>query len=282
MNDADKIVDVCWKNPYLTPTEIRIPEQPDLNDRLFLWKTKMLFLKEQGWPNKGPFRKTWWEIEPLEQGLRSQLTGLIPPDEYPRCLSIGCAGREAIMLSEKGYSVTGIDLNPADCWWTRRHGVEAFTMDAQNLTFPNGSFDCAVTSHCFEHTHAPWLAVLEMWAVLKPNALVLFVVPPYKEENWGFNRPDGIHESHSMCLTENQWKSILTRLGFDIVSSRLCGDPLKSGHNAMLLRRQPFEETFENCRSLLTERLAIGTYYEWPEYKDEGWIIQDAEFEQTK
>ena len=270
----DELTDICWKNPFTISDTIRIPETIGLEDRLLLWKVKMLLGKEQGWPGKGPFRKTWWEVEPLEQGLRENLTGLIPPDEYPRVLDLGCAGREAIMLKEKGYDVVGIDVNPADIAWTRQHGVEAYVMDYSDLKFPNASFDAAVTSHAFEHGHAPWLQVLELWAVLKPGAVVLFIVPPYKEFDLGFNRPDGIHESHSMCLTENQWKSIITRLGFEVVSDHLCGDPVRSGHLAMLLRRQPFEETFPNCRAFLMERLKIGEFYSWPEYEPGEWIIE--------
>ncbi len=271
----NNLTDMTWKNPYTPPDGIRISERLDLNDRLLLWKIKMLFGKETGWPGRGPFHKTWWEVEPLEQTLRNDLVGLIPPDEYPRMLSVGCAGREAIMLHEKGYSVVGIDVNPADILWTRQHGVEAYVMNMMDLQFPNESFDAAVTSHCFEHGHAPWLQILELWVVLKPGAVALFVVPPYTEDDFGFNRPDGIHESHSMCLTENQWKSIITRLGFEVVSDRLCGDSVRSGHLAMLLRRSPFGETFMNCRAFLAERLAIGSHYQWPVYEPGDWIIED-------
>jgi len=268
--------DVCWGNEYSPSEDIRVPEIIDLHDRLLLQKIKVLFGKESGWPSKGPFRRTWWEVEPLEATLRANLTSLIPPDGYPKMLSVGCAGREAIMLAEKGYLVTGVDVNAADALWTRQNGVEAFVMNMMDLRFPNEVFDAICTSHAQEHGHAPWLQILELFAVLKPNGLLLFIVPPYKEDDWGFNRPDGIHESHSMCLTENQWLSIVQRLGFEVASKRLVGDPTKSGHNAMLLRRQALDEAFPNCRSLLVERLKIGEYYLWPEYRDprdEGILI---------
>lgn len=272
------IRDVCWQNPYVPAEGIRVPECIPLEQRLFLWKILHLFWKEAGWPARGPFRRTWWETEPLDQRLRATLGDLIPPDEYPRILSVGCAGREALMLAEKGYRPVGVDVNPADVLWTRQQGVEAFWMNMMDLQFPNEAFDAVCTSHAQEHGHAPWLQVLELWAILRPGGLALFVVPPYKEDDVGFNRPDGIHESHSACLSENQWAAIITRLGFEIVASRLCGDPQRSGHNAMLLQRQTVDDAFPNCRALLAERLAIGAHYRWPIWHDprlQGVVVDD-------
>lgn len=41
------------------------------------------------------------------------IAGMIPPEQYPDVLDMGCGrGRHSVLLAEHGYSVTGVDLSP--------------------------------------------------------------------------------------------------------------------------------------------------------------------------
>jgi ubiquinone/menaquinone biosynthesis C-methylase UbiE len=68
-----------------------------------------------------------------------------------RLLDVGCGGgANALAFAEQGWTVTGVDISPAQLELARRRGVEVVEADASALSFEDASFDAAVS--IFTHT----------------------------------------------------------------------------------------------------------------------------------
>lgn len=65
--------------------------------------------------------------------LVSLLTDRFPPDLFPGVLDMGCGrGRHAILMAQKGYLVTGIDLSPKSVAQAQKKSEE---MQLENIRF---------------------------------------------------------------------------------------------------------------------------------------------------
>lgn len=88
-----------------------------------------------------------------------------------RLLDVGCGGgAHSLAFTELGWSVTGVDISPAQLELARARGVEVVQADAAALPFENESFDAAVSM--FTHTDADDFAGLlgEAVRVLRAGA----------------------------------------------------------------------------------------------------------------
>jgi SAM-dependent methyltransferase len=121
--------------------------------------------------------------------LRSLFTGiaddvaLIAPDRA-RVLEVGCGpGHLAIKLAQRGFDVTGIDLDPA---MIRRALVNAERLDRSNptspefqigdvadLPFPDASFDMVVSTLSMHHWADPTRGLAEIGRILRPGGRAL-------------------------------------------------------------------------------------------------------------
>jgi len=93
-----------------------------------------------------------------------------------RVLEIGCGnGADGIMFAEHGADYTGVDLTEAAVAATRRHFAIAGlagqfqTANAEQLPFPDASFDVVYSYGVLHHTPEPQRAVREVHRVLKPS-----------------------------------------------------------------------------------------------------------------
>ena len=97
-----------------------------------------------------------------------------------RILDIGTgAGYFAILLSEQGHQVIGIDLTPdmiaaaKDLAW-QHHSTASFqVMDAMHLDFPDKSFDAIVTRNLTWTLPDVFQSYKEWYRVLRPNGVLL-------------------------------------------------------------------------------------------------------------
>jgi SAM-dependent methyltransferase len=88
-------------------------------------------------------------------------------DGAGRLLDVGCGGgAHSAAFAERGWSVTGVDLSPAQLDLARARGVEVLEADAAELPFEDESFDAAVSM--FTHTD-----VDDFGAVVRETARVL-------------------------------------------------------------------------------------------------------------
>jgi SAM-dependent methyltransferase len=102
------------------------------------------------------------------------------------------------MLQKLGFDVTTITVRP----WQ-----DATQMDMHDLQYPPESFDAIYGCQVYEHSYAPWLALMESWVVLKPHG-ILFANMPLPTDN------DVV--THPTMLTLEQWSRIYEYCGFKV------------------------------------------------------------------
>jgi SAM-dependent methyltransferase len=112
-------------------------------------------------------------------------SGLIPFDELAGkdVLEIGSGtGVHARLLAEAGANLTAIDLTPTAVELTRRRleltGLEADVReaDAEQLPFPDGSFDFVWSWGVIHHSHDTDRVIAEVARVLRPGGRFAFMV----------------------------------------------------------------------------------------------------------
>ena len=93
-----------------------------------------------------------------------------------RLLDVGCGGgAQAVAFAEHGWSVTGVDVSPAQLELARRRGVEVIEADAAALPFDDESFGAAVSM--FTHTDVEDFAAVvgEITRVLRPESRFVYL-----------------------------------------------------------------------------------------------------------
>ena len=112
----------------------------------------------------------WYDAEfaTTELGLSARRIVLRLLGDGPgRLLDVGCGGgAHAAAFTEQGWTVSGVDLSPAQLELARARGVEVVEADAAALPFEDESFDAAVS--IFTHTD-----VDDFTAVVREAARVL-------------------------------------------------------------------------------------------------------------
>jgi SAM-dependent methyltransferase len=112
-------------------------------------------------------------------------SGLIPFDELAGkdVLEVGCgSGVHAKLLAAAGANVTALDLTPTAVELTRRrlelHGLQADVReaDAEQLPFPDTSFDFVWSWGVIHHSHDTNAVLQEIARVLRPGGRFVFMV----------------------------------------------------------------------------------------------------------
>lgn len=100
--------------------------------------------------------------------------------ESIRVLDVGTGpGFFAIVLTLLGYQVTAVDYTPAMLDQARKNAgnlaeqINFLAMNAEELTFPDNSFDVVVSRNLTWNLHAPHKAYEQWSRVLKPGGLLL-------------------------------------------------------------------------------------------------------------
>lgn len=111
---------------------------------------------------------------------QNELSRHMPPDKSLKILDIGCgAGFFSILLSEKGHQVTGIDLTPdmikaaQKLAYDKHLNIDFQVMDAEKLTFADGSFDAIIARNLTWNLPDPATAYKEWLRVLKKGGILL-------------------------------------------------------------------------------------------------------------
>ena len=93
----------------------------------------------------------------------------------------------SILLARRGFRMTGIDLTPAMIGEAKRQaeaealGIRFLVMDAQTLSFPDGSFDAVVSRNLTWTLPEPERAYREWHRVLKKGGVLLNFDANYAE-----------------------------------------------------------------------------------------------------
>lgn len=134
-----------------------------------------------------------------EQELIAQL----PADRKLKILDVGCGcGFFSLILAEQGHDVTGIDLTGGMILRARELAKEYeqyanfYRMDAENLNFPDETFDAVVTRNLTWTLPHPDRAYRQWIRVLKPGGILL----NYDAEHARYHRNQGLEqeEAHKM------------------------------------------------------------------------------------
>jgi ubiquinone/menaquinone biosynthesis C-methylase UbiE len=99
----------------------------------------------------------------------------------PRVLEIGVGTGKNMPFYPVGLDITAIDLSPRMVETARVRAqklkleIELFVGDAQNLEFPNSTFDTVVATCVFCSVPDPHLGLNEIGRVLKPEGKAMFI-----------------------------------------------------------------------------------------------------------
>ena len=121
----------------------------------------------------------WYDSEfaTSKLGLSSQRIVLRLLGDGPgRLLDLGCGGgANAVALADRGWTVTGVDVSPAQLDLARARGIDVVQADAAALPFEDASFDAVVSM--FTHTDMDDFAgaAHEASRVLRPGGALAYL-----------------------------------------------------------------------------------------------------------
>lgn len=144
---------------------------------------------------------------PKELLWRDELLSHLPNGNSLSILDIGCgAGFFSILLSQAGHTSTGIDLTPemvseSQYLAEQVQSIATFqVMDAENLDFPEASFDVVVARNVTWNLPHPDQAYAEWLRVLKPGGILLNYDAEHAKGH--HHRPEMLHNAHANVPTE--------------------------------------------------------------------------------
>lgn len=93
-------------------------------------------------------------------------------------LDVGCgSGWSSFLLAEKGYSVSGVDLDSNAFEPSETQDCRFYAGSVMELPFPDNTFDIVTSYQMLEHVPNPELGLQEMLRVLKPGGKFCLVGP---------------------------------------------------------------------------------------------------------
>ena len=127
----------------------------------------------------GTVRKNELENEMGQRWLR-EIEKFLPEGRSLNILDVGTGtGFFAVLLAQQGHRVEGIDLTPAMLEEARRLAkqrnldITFREMDAQNLAYPDGTFDVVISRNLTWTLPDPERAYASWFRVLKPGGVLL-------------------------------------------------------------------------------------------------------------
>lgn len=102
--------------------------------------------------------------------------------EGEKILDIGCyIGYMSHLLAQKHKEVIGIDVLPSNIQIAKEKfklpNLKFMVMDAEELSFPNESFDCVILTEVIEHIENPSLLLKKIKGVLKEDGFLIVSSP---------------------------------------------------------------------------------------------------------
>lgn len=101
-----------------------------------------------------------------------------------RLVDVGCgSGRDLLLLREKGWMVTGVEVSPEAAKRAREAGLDVRVGTLEEAALPAGSADVATLFHVLEHVADPVATAREVARVLAPGGVMLAHVPNFGSLN---------------------------------------------------------------------------------------------------
>lgn len=191
------------------------------------------------------------------------VTVFIPPNIYPKMLDIGCGeGREAYVLSQLGYNLTGITNGDINLKYAKENfpNVDIRSMDMHDLEFPSQSFNAIYLHHTLEHSLAPFMQIIEMYCILtdEPKGLIWVGLPEYKEQgDKDFNKEINMLNQHHRNMLSPLLFRQLFNIAFDIEQEFNKENTHTDSiyfDQSYILKKKSFEELHPDVQYLVKER----------------------------
>jgi 2-polyprenyl-3-methyl-5-hydroxy-6-metoxy-1,4-benzoquinol methylase len=140
------------------------------------------------WLMKKDFYTTYFEVEKthwLMRGRRAIVLDMLRRHVHKsadaRVLDFGCgSGLTVQTLTDAGYIASGVDFSREAIEFGTSKGIAGLqVVSDEKLPFPDASFDAVVCMDVLEHLADEQPALSEMRRVLKPEGVLLIMVPAY-------------------------------------------------------------------------------------------------------
>jgi 2-polyprenyl-3-methyl-5-hydroxy-6-metoxy-1,4-benzoquinol methylase len=131
-----------------------------------------------------------------------------------KILDLGCAtGGYCNNLNNLGFKCTGVDINSKYVEKARQNGIEAYTMEANDLKFPDDSFDTVLLFEILEHVDKPSEILKESKRVAKKN--ILITVPNctqfFELKSSGLTYEHVLEKDHVNFFTKKDLENLISK-----------------------------------------------------------------------
>ncbi len=155
-----------------------------------IWKKVRYYLaliKESRGRGGETYDDSYWGLDELDGTAATRaIMGWLDSKTGERILDVGCGtGRFMEAIEKSGAEVVGIEFFrfPLDKARPRVKGL-LHQMSAEELQFPDSSFDKILCNHVIEHLQNPYQALSEMKRVLRDKGKLLLAYPNSEYFPW--------------------------------------------------------------------------------------------------
>jgi O-antigen biosynthesis protein len=165
--------------------------------------------------------------------------------EKIRIIDFGCAtGYFPALLSQSGYLVTGVEINPdaakiAEAFCDKVIVADLDVTSIQEL-FPSEKFDIATFGDVLEHLRNPWKILRDVQHILKPNGIVVASIPNIAhgdvrlallQGDFDYSPQGILDNTHLRFFTKKTVEALFEETGYLITAEDTTRLPLFSGCN---------------------------------------------------
>lgn len=139
-------------------------------------------------------------------------------------LDVGTGGGEfAYLLKSLGHTVTGIEPNKGYAEFSiKEYGVNIKNGFIQDIELPEQSFDLITIWHVLEHTENPSAVIEKLYALLKPEGVLVVEVPTI--EATCQSPKSTFHEAHIFTFNRDTLRKLGEKAGFSEQDYQLSND----------------------------------------------------------
>lgn len=152
-----------------------------------------------------------------------------------KMLDVGTGGGEfAYLMQSLGHDVSGIEPNKGYAEYSRQeYGLKVQVGFIQDIQQPIESFGLITIWHVLEHTENPTAVIEKLYALLKPEGVLVVEVPTI--EATCQSPLSTFHEAHIFNFNLNTLRKLGEKIGFVEVEHKLSAD----GANITLFFKKP-------------------------------------------